>query len=79
MQRAFHFFQPMAGPEENDPRLLWYVDVRCDGKALPANRKRAGSGSWQTKRISSLGCAETADAAAIGIDDDIWPYQREMS
>jgi hypothetical protein len=77
---SLHFFQPGAEEEETyDPRLLWYVDVRCDGDILPSEPQAARD--WflanETYFVAAMG--KVADTIAIGVDSDIWPYQCELA
>ena len=38
---SLHFFETGAAEEDYDPRLLWYVDLRCEGNAIPGEPQAA--------------------------------------
>ena len=62
-----------AGKSEDDPILLWFVDVRCTGRNLPKNA--AGACAWLIDNASVIrnGLKELAVAVAIGADSNTWP------
>ena len=59
--------------EDQDPILLWWVDLRCEGKKLPAGSEEARQ--WlleQTPRIRS-GFEKLGDELRVGLDYNTWP------
>jgi len=75
---VLHFFNP--GTEQHDPRLLWYLDVRCEGDALPEGPEHARS--WLLKNhdffVSQLN-AIADEGLDAGFDAEVKPLQRELS
>jgi hypothetical protein len=64
------------GRREDDPALLWYVDVRCDGASLPTHVEDARQ--WLIRHESQI--VQVLDALAEkapdGLDPSEWPLQR---
>jgi hypothetical protein len=66
-----HHFEP--GPDDDDPRLLWFIDIRCQGKKVPTTFDDGAD--WlreNSKRIKSA-LSDLANELAPGIDSDIVP------
>jgi hypothetical protein len=64
------------GDQEQDPALLWYIDLRCEGDALPTEVEPA----LEWSRANAEGFAEiletVADHLAAGIDSEALPYRQ---
>ena len=65
-----------TGDENADPVLLWYVDVRIEGKKLPRTPESARK--WLIEKGRSIRNALlcTAEELTAGIDVSDWPIQR---
>lgn len=64
-------FEP--GPTDNDPALLWYVDLRCEGARLPTDPKEAREWLLRHEDVIRAGFADCARECSAGIDPDIYP------
>lgn len=74
-----HFFQPGASEEEHDPRLLWYVDVRCEGDRLPGDASGARDWFLQNQPFFVQELTRIAEEELdVGFDAENRPYQREV-
>jgi hypothetical protein len=64
-----------AGGREDDPALLWYVDVRCAGPRLPRDVEAARQ--WLIRHEAAVRQALDALArqAPDGVDASEWPLQ----
>jgi hypothetical protein len=76
---SLHFFEGEVEEEDYDPRLLWYVDVRCEGDVLPTEPQAARDWFLANEPYFVAEIRGLADEIAIGVDNDIWPYQRELA
>jgi hypothetical protein len=56
-----------------DPVLLWYVDVRAEGPALPENPYAVRDWLVNNGPAIAKGLEREAERAAAGIDVDSWP------
>lgn len=68
-----HDFKP--GDEPSDPALLWFVDLRCQGRRLPANPEKARQWLLEQTRVIRAGLTVLADQLGAGMDIDAWPLQ----
>lgn len=70
---VFSSFEP--GLTDSDPALVWYVDVRCSGPTLPADRE--GARQWLLRHSTELGAVlgKAADQIPAGYDPVEWPLQ----
>lgn len=70
--RAFHQFTPGAEPE--DPGLEWFVEVMCEGDALPSDPDAARE--WFIGHLPPVraGLEQVADRLSVGIDELSMPY-----
>src|SRR6266568_8390513 len=68
-QCVAHHFEP--GSDENDPRLIWFVDLRCQGRQLPRSAETAIQ--WLRGKASMIKAAfaELAHTLELGVDDYI--------
>ena len=55
-----------------DPALLWYVDVRCEGK-LPAAPEAARDWLLAHAGVIEAGLEELAERLQAGLDIEAWP------
>jgi hypothetical protein len=65
--------------DEPDPALLWYVDVRCEGKRLPTNVEEVRSWLLKQSPIVRHALGEFAEELQAGMDVDVWPLQRKIA
>jgi hypothetical protein len=61
------------GEEEVDPRLVWYVDLRCEGPRLPQTTRGARKWLLDQAPMISDGFVRCAREIRAGIDPDIYP------
>ena len=69
------------GSEEHDPALLWYVDIRCEGRTLPSEPEAARQWFLENAPLIQCGLAKCADELQVGVDTinaDVRPYKREL-
>ncbi|MGH7140594.1 MAG: hypothetical protein ACREHD_33090 [Pirellulales bacterium] len=66
------------GSGEQDPALLWYVDVEFEGDALPNDAEAARR--WLVRRAASVAAAlgQLADDLALGVDIASRPLKRSI-
>ncbi len=66
------------GMDEHDPSLKWYVDVRCDGPALPTDGEDARH--WLVENANlikdELLCA--GRQIELGFDTETRPFERRV-
>jgi hypothetical protein len=60
--------------EEEDPTLLWYIDVRCKGNRLPRDPQEARDWFLQMAQLVNGQLVAAADTLQVGIDADFVPY-----
>jgi|SRR5579872_714685 len=65
--------------EEPDPALLWYVDVRCEGKRLPTTVEEVRKWLLKQAPVVCHVLNELADEFQAGMDIDVWPLQRTIA
>lgn len=63
---------------EEDPALLWYVDIRCTGEYLPADGEDARDWLVRHTTALALGLKELAAKISAGVDVDIWPVTHAL-
>jgi hypothetical protein len=63
------------GPEDDDPTLLWYVDVRCSGPRLPRDAEAARQ--WLERNAKPIVAAleALADRVPTGLDPSESPLK----
>ena len=71
-----HHFE--SGPDDDDPVLAWYVDVRCEGSRLPAEAAEAKEWFLRHAAVIRQGLRAVADELRAGIDVHAWPLQRPI-
>ncbi len=66
---AFGLFE--EGTQDNDPRLRWFVDLRCEGQKLPHSPR--GARKWLLDHGDAIGEGFVlfAEEMRVGIDLDI--------
>src|SRR5581483_5387069 len=64
---VFHQFQP-GDEDPPDPALLWFVDVRCEGKALPTAPDAALNWFRKHAKLIKDAMTEFADKLQAGLD-----------
>jgi len=74
---SLQYFQ--AGSDEMDPRLLWYVDVRCRGETLPNDPRKAFAWFSENEDWLLRVMRQTASDVEAGMDAGVWPYLRELT
>lgn len=72
----FHLFEHRS--DKPDPRLLWYVDLRCNGKKLPRAPQKVQQ--WLVAHAVPIraGLVEMAQQFAAGVDLIDWPLQHRV-
>ena len=75
-ERVLERFEPGESP--SDSALIWFVDIRCTGEALPSQPEEIRE--WFANRSALIRTAlrQLADDCRAGIDSD-WPLKREIS
>src|SRR5262249_4105359 len=68
---ALHLFEP--GEDDPDPALLWFVDLRCEGAALPAGVEEARQWLLDNATVIRSGFETLAQEVGPGMDPDAWP------
>ena len=70
--RVFHRF--VAGNEDENPALLWFVDARCTGDSLPIEPESARD--WLLANLHAIRgeLCRVADQLVVGLDELSWPY-----
>jgi hypothetical protein len=76
-ERILHRF--INSSEDEDPALLWFVDVECDGAELPTDPDAARN--WLLAQIPTIQqrMNEVADHFEVGIDGLSAPYVKSWS
>jgi len=67
-----------AGSTYDDPALLWYVDVRCQGKSLPNQAEGARKWLISNGALIRQSLKALADEVSTGMDSDVWPLRRPV-
>lgn len=67
------------GTDEDDPSLIWYVDIEFSGDDLPTHPDAARQ--WLLQRAPQVAAAleQLADDLAAGIDFGSWPVRRNIA
>jgi hypothetical protein len=69
-----HHFNP--GADDDDPRLLWFIDLRCEGKKVPKTFEDAMDWLKENAKPIEAEFARLADELTVGIDSDFVPGQQ---
>jgi hypothetical protein len=70
---AFHQFEP--GRRDSDPALLWFVDVRCQGRSLPTGAEAARRWLLDNTGVIQGGLRALAEEFRAGMDPGVYPLQ----
>ena len=74
---VLHEFQP--GDEECvDPAILWYADLTCSGEDLPTEAEEVRDWFIANQVWIKQGLSETAEHIALGVDNDLKPFERKL-
>jgi hypothetical protein len=60
--------------EEEDPVLLWFVDLRCEGKKLPTDPEEVRAWLLKYGAVIRAGLKSLAEEIQAGIDFNTFPY-----
>jgi hypothetical protein len=71
-----HLFQ--RGKKPDDPALLWYVDVRCQGARLPTEAEQARQWFLDQAPVIREALTELAEKLHAGVDSEGWPLLWEV-
>jgi hypothetical protein len=66
-----HLFQ--RGKKPDDPALLWYVDIRCQGARLPTEPEPARQWFLDQAPIILEALTQLAEKLQAGMDIQAWP------
>lgn len=71
-----HDFEP--GTDDEDPSLIWYVDIEFSGDDLPAHPDAARQ--WLLERAPQVSAAleQLSGELIAGIDFGAWPVRRDV-
>lgn len=75
---AWEDFHAVASEDEQDPALRWYVDVRGQGDAIPADRDELRDWLLQHAGIIEPALSWLAERFAVGFDTETWPVRWEV-
>lgn len=64
------------GDSDDNPALLWYIDLRCEGETLPADPEEARK--WLRRAAPAFKSAliAAADELRVGFDPEFHPFRR---
>ncbi len=66
------------GPDDDDPSLAWFVDVRIAGQAVPDEPEALLAWLMRQQRTFTAGLRSLAEELAIGLDRGEWPIVRPL-
>jgi len=72
---AYGLFE--EGEDDRDPRLRWFVDLRCEGPKLPTSPRGARKWLLDQKELIGQGFSKYAEEIRAGIDADAFPFAWE--
>jgi len=67
------------GGDDSDPALVWFVDVRCEGRRLPDEPALAREWFLSHAQPIKVGLRACAEELRAGIDIGSWPIERPIS
>jgi hypothetical protein len=70
--RIFQEFR--SGSEAEDPSLLWFVEVQCEGTSLPTEPDAAREWFLRHTPTTRAKLADVADRLTVGIDELSMPF-----
>jgi hypothetical protein len=74
-ETVLHEFKP--GKNDDNPALLWFVDVRFRGKGLPTSPDEVREFLIEAATHVKEALLAAADDLGVGLDSDVLPYVRE--
>ncbi len=74
-ETVLHEFK--RGKNDDNPALLWFVDVRFRGKGLPADPDDVREFLTAAAAKVKEALVAAADELSVGLDADVLPYVRE--
>jgi hypothetical protein len=66
------------GSSDRDPVLLWYVDIRCEGRSLPHEEVQAILWLGDHADVIQKAIEMAAKQFVVGMDADEWPVRIPM-
>jgi hypothetical protein len=69
-ETLLHHFE--EGSDDTDPTLLWFVELRCEGRRLPAEPEPARQWFLDHAELMRNGLKALAERLEVGMDAD-WP------
>src|SRR6266849_537627 len=72
----FERYEPCG--EDDDPTLVWFADVRGEGKGLPSQPNKARDWLLANAGLIEKNLAKLADEIRVGIDVDSYPMKRKV-
>lgn len=70
----------IAGDEESDPALLWYVDVVAKSSHLPGDAEHAREWFVRHRQEIQQTLRDMAERLTIGLDEgNCWPYSAKLT
>lgn len=73
---VLHYFE--GGKAPPDPVLLWYVDIRCEGKRLPLQPDKAREWLLAHHAHFEQALTQLAEKLAVGLDYAVCPLEWEV-
>jgi hypothetical protein len=67
-----------AGAEEDDPVLLWFIDIRAEGRPVPEDPEQARDWLMRHARLISQGMRNLARELRAGMDFNALPLKHEI-
>jgi hypothetical protein len=67
------------GGNDSDPALVWFVDVRCEGRRLPTEPEPAREWFLSHAQLIKAALRASAEELRAGIDIGSWPLERSIS
>lgn len=67
------------GTDEHDPSLKWYVDVRCDGPALPTDGEAARRWLVENTNLIKDELLSVGRQIELGFDAETRPFERRVA
>src|SRR4051794_10597769 len=67
-----------AGSSDGDPSIVWYVDVRCSGRGLPATAVAARQWLLRNRPTVRRLLISLAEALPLGVDPGSWPVRKSV-
>jgi hypothetical protein len=68
-----------GGGNDSDPALVWFVDLRCEGRRLPTEPEAAREWFLSHAQLIKEGLRASAEELQAGIDIGSWPLERPLT